>query len=273
MPCDQPSTFEGASVKTARYMQRTGALDRSLDMDTRVAILDGLVSSNTTRSTLIPDCSSGNCTFPSYNGVSHSSIGMCRKCANVTPWLVGGKDTTDGANGNRTAEGNIDIVLPDGSSVGYSTVYPMRVATITGRNTIWKWNHPTYRAGNEPWNGSFLAAFGDEFRDVFTSSIFNVSIVTFTQDGCEYVAGDVGKCSNNGAPTSFYGTQVYNVIATSCSFYPCIRDYYGSVQNARFNETIIAETPVLQPPGQEDIEGTRRYRKSKFRTLPHALSY
>lgn len=223
-------------------------------MDTRVAILNGLVSSNTARFTLTPDCSSGNCTFPSYNGISHSSIGMCRKCANVTPWLAEKKDAIDWANGNRTAEGNIDIVLPDGSSVGSSTVSSLRVLTITGRNTIWKWNHPRYRAVNEPWNGSFLAAFGDEFQDVFTSSIFNVSIVTFTEEGCEYVADDdssPGKCSDNGAPALHYGTAVYNTVATSCSFYPCVRDYHGSVQNARFYETIIAETPVLQPPGQE----------------------
>lgn len=146
-------------------------------------------------------------------------------------------------------------MLPDGSSVGNSsmTTGPVNIETVTGRNTIWKSNHSGYHGLWESWNGSFLAAFGAEFQDIFTSSILNASLVTFTDSGCEYVDDDgrpSQKCSNNGVPTSYYGTNIYNVVAKSCSFYPCVRDYHGSVQNARFKETIIAETPVLQPPGQ-----------------------
>jgi hypothetical protein len=183
----------GAFIKIARYMQETNLTHRrgfpGLDMDTRVTILDGLISSNTARYTLIPDCSSGNCTLPSYNDITHSSIGMCRKCANVTPWLVERKDV----------EGMINIVLPDGSSVGNSTKYPIHVQSITGRN----WEEK-YLVANGPWNGSFLAAFGDEFRDVFRSSIFNVSLITETNKGYEHTAHDdpsPPKCLNNGVPT------------------------------------------------------------------------
>lgn len=221
-----------------------------LHLDTKVAILDGLVSSNTTRFALTPDCSTGNCTFPSYNGISHSSIGTCRKCADVTPWLVEERAAAYWDNGTESKSLLFKIVLPVGSSIGNSTVTPVHIGTITGHSTIWKWNHRLYNS-TEAWNGAFLAAFGDEFRDVFTSSIFNVSLVTFIDSGCEYVDVDdwpSQKCSNNGIATSYYGKSNYNVVATSCSFYPCVRDYHGSVQNARFEEAIIAETPVLQPP-------------------------
>ena len=247
MPCGRPSASEEASIKTARYMIPSDIHWR-LDLDTRVAILEGLVNPNTTRFTLTPDCSSGNCTFPSYNGISHSSIGMCRKCANVTPWLVEETDVINWANGTST-EGKTNIVLPDGSSIGNGTSSPISVLTITGRSTFWISNHSMHPTGNRPWNGSFLAAFGDEFRDVFASSIFNVSIIAFTSVGCD---NTTRECSNNGVPTSWYGHSGYNIVATSCSFYPCVRDYHGSVQNARYNETIIAETPVLQPPGQNE---------------------
>jgi hypothetical protein len=226
-------------------------------MDTKAAVLAGLISSNTTQFVLTPDCSSGNCTFPSYNGISHSSIGMCSKCADVTPWLVERKDPIYWANRTKTAQSNFNIVLPDGSSVGNSTASPLHIGTIIGRNTIWKWNHQLHHGASEAWNGSFLDAFGDEFQDVFISSIFNVSLITFTNKGCEYVDDDgrpPNTCSNNGDPTSYYNSSIYNVVATSCSFYPCVRDYHGSVQNARFTETIIAETPVLQPPGQEKAQ-------------------
>lgn len=230
-----------------------------MDLSTKVAILDGLISSNTTKFALTPDCSTGNCTFPSYNGISHSSIGMCRKCVDVTPWLVEEKVATNLENGTESDNPLFKIVLPDGSSVGNSTGLhaPVKIETVTGYNTIWKSNHPMYGGLWERWNGSFLAAFGDEFRDVFTSSILNISLVTFTDSGCEYFDGDgrpSQKCSNNGVPTSYYGYNgsMYNVVATSCSFYPCVRDYHGSVQDARFKETIIAETPVLQPPGQDN---------------------
>jgi hypothetical protein len=37
-----------------------------------------------------------------------------------------------------------------------------------------------------------------------------------------------------------------NAVAITCSFYPCVRDYHGSVKDTIFTETIINETPIRQ---------------------------
>jgi hypothetical protein len=85
-----------------------------LDMDAKLAILDGLANSNTTRSNIAPSCISGNCSFPLYNGVTHSSIGMCRKCVNITPWVVEVRNNT---TNSYIAYGGNGVVLPYGTGV------------------------------------------------------------------------------------------------------------------------------------------------------------
>jgi hypothetical protein len=59
-----------------------------LDMDSKVAIIGGLANPKTTRSSISPSCSTGNCSFLSYNNVNYSSIAMCKKCVDITPWVI-----------------------------------------------------------------------------------------------------------------------------------------------------------------------------------------
>ncbi|KAF3010696.1 hypothetical protein E8E13_005947 [Curvularia kusanoi] len=148
----------------------------------------------------------------------------------------------------------MNLALPDGTRIGHNTSgLPTHISDISGMNTIWKWNHFMYGGTYSRWNGSFLSAFSGASTDVFTSSIFNVSIVTFTDKGCEpgIEGGESSQtCSNHTFDDQSWITNL-NAVATSCTFYPCVRDYHGSVQNTRFTETVIAETPILQPPGQD----------------------
>ena len=49
-------------------------------------------------SLLAADCSSGNCSFPTY-----ASLGVCSECTNITPKLAGVNDFAAVASGNYTA--------------------------------------------------------------------------------------------------------------------------------------------------------------------------
>jgi hypothetical protein len=232
-------------------------------MDTKIAISDGIGNPNTTRSDITPSCSTGNCVFPSYNGVTHSSLGLCKKCANTTPWLAV-EDSVQLEHDMYGAEINSTyqyIQLPGVRGIGrwdkrLNSLLPTTIVSIS--------DHDTSYGVTQPLNGSLLEAFDDSFDDVFKASILNVSILSFTNNGCESLPQQGGwaamKCSEIRAfNSSFEMINFWNTISTTCSFYPCVRDYHGSVRDTIFTETVVNETPIMRPPRQENPD------------LPHSI--
>jgi hypothetical protein len=123
VPCDQALKSDDASIRVSRWMHGSNLSRMSpgfwdLDMDTKVAILDGLANPNTSRSKILPGCISANCTFHSYNDVTHSSIGMCRKCIDTTPWVTEVFNSSAFFHTNGGTHRGHFLVLPNDSGVG-----------------------------------------------------------------------------------------------------------------------------------------------------------
>jgi hypothetical protein len=212
-----------------------------MDFDTRIAILNGLANPSTTRSEITAGCNTGDCLFPAYNGVTHSSVGMCKKCVDITPWVSERETVFPDPDG--LPEQN--LVLPDGNDIGLGR-RPAKIMGVSGHFTIW---------GNPaavPLNNTLLDAFDESFESIFRSSILNTSVITFTNNGCHTTEhGDRGRnCSNHDFSTSYPFLEELNVVAAACSFYPCVRDYYGVFRNGVFTETVVKDTPIVQPRGQ-----------------------
>lgn len=101
--CERPIDGSVASVPIARiypYSIKTGRRTSpgiyEVDTDITATILNGLASPDIDpRLTLTTTCSTGNCSFPDYNNVTYSTIGVCHKCVNITS-LIGedGKNIT-----------------------------------------------------------------------------------------------------------------------------------------------------------------------------------
>lgn len=246
--CELPLATAEADIGIARYIGggnivRVGAGLYDLDGDTKIAIIDGLASPNTTRFELKPGCSTGNCSFPSYNGVTHSSLGICKKCVDATSWTREVEEPTQQANGT-TAKVTISLMLPDNTGIGgnYNDSPPANIMGVSSKSVM--------RGSNSyPWQGKFLTAFGDASKDIFSSSILNTSVVTLTNDNCGPLGRDgepLQNCSHDGFDTTHKQFDSVNVAAAACSFYPCIRDYHGSVKNTIFEETILNETPIAR---------------------------
>jgi hypothetical protein len=221
-----------------------------MDLETKVAILDGLVNPNTTRSEITPGCNTGNCLFPSYNGVTHSSVGMCKKCVDITPWVSELETAFQYPNGTEDTSYLVqNLVLPDGHGIGggYRGSLPTNIMNISGHGTIW-------RDKAVPLNRSLLDAFDDSFESIFRSSILNISVITFTNNDCHPVehGEEVRNCSKHGFDTTYPFLKYLNVVATACSFYPCVQDYHGAVRNTEFTELVVRETPIVQPLGQDN---------------------
>jgi hypothetical protein len=204
-----------------------------LDIITKVALLNGLSNPNGTQSGINPGCSTGNCLFPSYNGVTHSSVGMCKKCADITPWLTEAVTTRNdyfqsaGDSGSTTGY-TADIFLPDGHGIGEGVVDGLP------------------RKSNLRSNDSLFDGLNGSFGSILRASILNVSVVTFTNNNCEQRVMELDRCSNHSFGTSFPFLDYLNVVATACSFYPCVRDYHGSVRDTEFTETVVREIPMTR---------------------------
>ncbi|EMD89921.1 hypothetical protein COCC4DRAFT_68261 [Bipolaris maydis ATCC 48331] len=80
------------------------------------------------------------------------------------------------------------------------------------------------------------------------SSILNVSIVTFTNHGCELLGPEDGskfqRCPGADANWTLPIMSYLNAVAVTCSFYSCVRDYAGTVRDTIFTEKVINETPI-----------------------------
>ncbi|KAF2124602.1 hypothetical protein P153DRAFT_350814, partial [Dothidotthia symphoricarpi CBS 119687] len=250
VPCDRPLESAEATISISRYMHpynlaRFDATHWDMDIVTKLALLDGLANPNTTRSEIRPGCSTGNCLFPEYNGVTHSSVAMCKKCVDITSRVAEAVriDTTSYGyeNGSSAATEVQDIILPGGHGIGGGSKgsLPRNIMDVSGHATIWK-------RSVVPFNDSLLDAFDDSFASIFRASVLNVSVLTFTNNNCEQ-----GRCSNHSFNISYPFLDYLNVVATACSFYPCVQDYHGSVRNTVFTETVVRDTPKEQPQGQE----------------------
>jgi hypothetical protein len=215
-----------------------------MDLDTRIAILDGLANPSTTRSEITAGCNTGNCLFPSYNGVTHSSVGMCKKCVDITPWVSERETVFQDPNGTMISNSEQDLVLPDGNDIGLGR-RPAKIIGVSGHRTFWM-NQAV------PLNNTLLDAFDESFESIFRSSILNTSVITFTNDDCHTTEhGDRRRnCSNHDFNTSYPFLEELNVVAAACSFYACVRDYHGVVRNGVFTETVVKDTPIVQPIGQ-----------------------
>lgn len=118
-PCTVQSTAMRSSIQVANTndyfdFPRIAAGSFDISMATKAAILQGLVDPADERSAITPDCPTGNCTFKSYNGITHSSMGMCKKCLDATRWLYEARPN-EGSNttvyGDPKMDGSVEYNL------------------------------------------------------------------------------------------------------------------------------------------------------------------
>ncbi|KAN0071804.1 hypothetical protein V8E54_010400 [Elaphomyces granulatus] len=123
-----------------------------------VPMMEGIINilANSTQNQNSPvNCFTGNCTFPMINGITHSTIGMCSKCIDIT-------STVKHAN-NKT--------LPNGLSLGDvpdGVIFNALGGTAYGSSSL----------------DSILSQVEEQdFADIIPASAFNWTMITFSQNG------------------------------------------------------------------------------------------
>ncbi|KAI1196960.1 hypothetical protein F5X97DRAFT_324884 [Nemania serpens] len=172
------------------------------------AIINGLTTSDPTNGFVGFDCPSGDCTFPSYDGVTHSSIGFCSRCTDITASI---RERYVNPNKTVTRSGGYAFELPDGASI------------------------------NNFEQGSWMQAVSHSGE---YSAQQDMSFLTFSFEGCsKSINATTGytqyRCERNHANLPHLSRGL-NILAANCSLFPCLRNYEGSVVNGALNEHVVS---------------------------------
>lgn len=269
LPCNQlvPASSSSVSIPIANSMSS------AIDVEMKGAIFDGLVNPLKNHS-VVAFCPNGNCTFPSLGGITHSSVGMCNRCVDTTTKLeqlltpshystyVAGIGSPKGQFVNMTGMGST-LLLPNGLSLGplgptfkdYSRYGTPGDLSTTLNNSVPSAVLNT-SFGNLDW---VLPVSDPAFALGLKASVLNFTILQVTDHGCiinmtlAMVPGRLSpdipsvwsyECNHPGLDLDSVW-EPYNVVATSCTLYPCVQDFHGQVQNTYLNETIEQETPAM----------------------------
>lgn len=235
--CLQNVSEMNASVPIAHFFGQGDLLTPGEDirLDMKGAMINGLVNPTGNDSKITATCQTGNCTFQSHSNVSYSSIGLCSACIDTTP-LVQIISTDD-----EFAElfDLLNYTLPHGSG---ATVRPFAPGQPVLQATC---------DSNMSWAAS---AFTDFYKGVVANSILNTSFLTFTQAPCTNVSGVVA-CPHNVTAVGFDNQGdtsrrfELDYVATSCTLYPCLKNYQATVQQGVLNERVVSTVPALFKPG------------------------
>lgn len=133
----------------------------------KAAFVGGLTNTGTTSSSVSFQCPTGNCTFSVFDGITHSSIGYCSKCEDVTSTIVeSGAPTWNSSRGQggwnnlSSSERGPTYDLPNQAEIDY-----------------WYLQMDAYDCcPNWLTSTSYLTASSDY--------LFNATVLSFTHAGC-----------------------------------------------------------------------------------------
>lgn len=217
--CPMELAGKNASIPIAHFMPgrasyyRIGAGTWEVDTEMKGAMINGLTNPTGNDSAIVASCSTGNCTFPvGPDGVTHSTIGMCSACLDVTSFVT--KNDTNDLRPNYTLPNDLWVSnYVQESYLGVMFDYDLEWAS---------------------------SAFTDSFTLAASHAMANMSLITLTQAGCTRPSEFEIECPNN--VTGYMGTMDY--VATACSLYPCMKNMFAEMDDGVLKETVVSTQPA-----------------------------
>ncbi|KAI1090295.1 hypothetical protein F5B19DRAFT_464095 [Rostrohypoxylon terebratum] len=239
VPCLETHSEMKASIPVSHYMPGKDAyviIDFGNEMephpDMKGTIVNGLVNPTGHNSAIAPICATGNCTFSPHDGITHSSIGMCSTCIDVTSFIF--QNITSQAGGWTS----LRDVMPNGMwlNPGGDTYQKDVLHTI---------------AGSIDWASS---AFTPEFATILDSSIINVTVMSVTNVTCSNETNHLGcpKFDDGGG-------RPVNLVAASCLLYPCLKNFNAVVDRGALRETVVSTQPAFINQAEAWMDYSKNY--------------
>ncbi|KAK0732165.1 hypothetical protein B0H67DRAFT_640464 [Lasiosphaeris hirsuta] len=238
--CQQSSPSGVASIPVANIADggsfRYGAGLYRLYPDVQAALINGLTNPLGEDSAMAANCSTGNCTFPEYNAITHSTIGLCSACVDLTGQI-------SAKNANYTLPGGGLYVSPEEQKP---------VLNIQDNDLKWL---PVSALGNT--------------STEFGVSLNNMTLLLFTTAACA-LSPDSPRCANNVNVPSLDGGM--RPLAISCALYPCVKNYHGFITNNRLTETLISTVPASPAAEIAPLYSTNTFHSHTVLKTPCAIN-
>ena len=161
-------------------------------------------------------CSTGNCTFPMMSGnITHSTIGMCSQCIDITPLLQGNGTyaTLAGPSINNDTLPHVYMALPNGL-----LLQPGGGGVLNASAK----------------EGGQLDSILSQAEDYSFTALMPVSIFNWTMIAISRSRADRGSDMAN------------SFLSAACSIYSCMRHYHGWVAGGNFSEYLVSTAPALR---------------------------
>lgn len=167
-------------------------------------------------------CSTGNCTFPEFKGITHSSLGLCSSCEDVTPAVVELPENcpTTGETPTYT-KCEYQLSPPNGPR---ANIMPANVRF----NIVPSAQKAVYDSGI--------------FDDVVPFDWVNVTLLSRSLAGCTGENGRGGCTPKYPHLPGLQNAKDFNftIVAAQCSLYPCIKHYRGQIRGGELFEEVIS---------------------------------
>ncbi|KAI1082146.1 hypothetical protein F5B20DRAFT_23841 [Whalleya microplaca] len=168
-------------------------------------------------------CPTGNCTFSNSIGGIYSTLGMCSYCINTTSFI---------------------------SSINWTATVWSQAYSKNG--SVWNVDPRLYSMTNYtlPNGMTIQAQFGD-------SSNTTELVVTASRNDLDWASSRVTPKMRALSQWAFANVTIFtpnwdpksggfaDYISVTCTLYPCLRSYTGSVTNGMLNESLISTMPVV----------------------------
>lgn len=171
-------------------------------------------------------CETGNCTFPEFKGITHSSLGLCNICEDVTPTVVELPKNCPTTGNNPTFIGCEYEVAPPNAP--RTKIMPANIRFQIA---------PSYQQPNFP-SGSF--------RDNVPFDEVKVTLLTRSLAGCHGENGKEGCTTKYPHLPGLQNAKDFNytIVAAQCNLYPCIKHYRGEVRGGELTEKVVSTTKL-----------------------------
>ncbi|KAL2059721.1 hypothetical protein VTL71DRAFT_10213 [Oculimacula yallundae] len=225
VPCVIEETGVSGQLSYRRFVSsmdvyRIGAGQWVLDYSTKAALIDAIANPTGNNSAITTSCPSGNCTFASYEGVTHSSIGLCTECVDITSSAA-----QSFSNNTSSRSGGVNFTLPNGLGISHN------LAAGTGFSYIdVKWDSKLDFSTPTPGN----------------SEVGSISVLQFTSSGCATTQKGT-QFNRTCEPQSNLPNRSssMNVLGVRCSYQACLKNYHSRIVAGSLEEEIISTTPAL----------------------------
>ena len=226
-PCIRDLENAKASLPVAYYIGHgEEALvdpDKMLMAEIKGLIIQAVTNPRSADFAIRPSCETGNCTFPDHGtGITYSSLGICNNCSDSTSLV-------DGPYKN----GTVLWKCEGGDDRNMSIIRPYA---------------PPFRTGFDDavlldiTAGCTQSLYHETPADVVAGH--DINFLAMKNATCPLGKGAGGMtcpplCSNS-RPCE----GDVDFVAMSCSLYPCLKSYQGSVENGILREEVVSTKPL-----------------------------